>query len=804
MANDELLNYVRECLGRGLTREVIEGELLKVGWDRASVNDALNFVSGSRPVASMSENLAVGSYGKESKAETITPFKDVTFGESTALSGLSIKTGEEEAAAAKGIVVFPYSGKTRLRSKVFISLAAFIVLVFAGAAFWFYYAWLPARAFEGMPKAMVSLNSFDYSIRAGLKLFAVKQSVSLNDRQKDADAIRNLQPASMLGTFIGLFDKKSGTAASELLRGQIKIAQSADMSFVLPPELLNSEVELRSSGTYEKSNSRVNFSTLFDVNLKQEDSSMGLAAEFRSIEDIYYFRLVELPLALLGPAASLTPLGSLDPTKYLKNWYSVKLSTLAELKVLPTSTESAVSRNYADRLKKLVENSDLFTVKSISRNEFLNGSSAYKYTLALRENNIKTFFGEAIKTREDRALTKEEERGINDFAAQLKNAAVEMWIDKSNGHLMRLYISASNYKIYNLGANLELTFDFSDFNTAKVNKPDAISFDEQLKQIIESAFAQGGDLARAKNYYYVEKNYAAARSLAETVILTSKDNQEKAEAHWVAGMAGAMLGDNKTAEDHYNKSIELSPKYANPYSSLSVLYRIRGKYKQAEDFAKKAIAIDSNYSSAHENLGLAYVVGGKFKEAVSELKIAISLNPNEPLFHYALGNAYVEWDSRDKGNQNLAIVEYGRAIDLDPKFEDAYLNLVIIYSRSQRNFDEAFKIVDKGISNVPTSPKLRHSRAEIYDAAGQFDKYEQELVAIVGSYPFYQPAQIALFNSYAFDMKFEYLKKALYQYSLVTGRTKQQITSEINDAEGLLAANKKIILDAIAATAFPR
>jgi len=48
MANDELLNYVRECLGRGLTREVIEGELLKVGWDRASVNDALNFVSGKR------------------------------------------------------------------------------------------------------------------------------------------------------------------------------------------------------------------------------------------------------------------------------------------------------------------------------------------------------------------------------------------------------------------------------------------------------------------------------------------------------------------------------------------------------------------------------------------------------------------------------------------------------------------------------------------------------------------------------------------------------------------------------------
>lgn len=88
-----------------------------------------------------------------------------------------------------------------------------------------------------------------------------------------------------------------------------------------------------------------------------------------------------------------------------------------------------------------------------------------------------------------------------------------------------------------------------------------------------------------------------------------------------------------------------------------------------------------------------YLKAGKNKEAMDYLSKAISLQPNNPTFYFALGSLYDQTKQQDK-----AIESYKKAIELDPKFVDAYLNAgASYYNAGIEHFNTANNSTDNKV-----------------------------------------------------------------------------------------------------------
>ena len=82
----------------------------------------------------------------------------------------------------------------------------------------------------------------------------------------------------------------------------------------------------------------------------------------------------------------------------------------------------------------------------------------------------------------------------------------------------------------------------------------------------------------------------------------------------------------------------------------------------------------STRAKAYYNRGNAYDDKGEVDIAIADFTKAIALNPNYALAYNNRGNAYGR-----KGDYDRAIADFGRAIKLNPKDADAYNNRGLAY-----------------------------------------------------------------------------------------------------------------------------
>jgi tetratricopeptide (TPR) repeat protein len=75
----------------------------------------------------------------------------------------------------------------------------------------------------------------------------------------------------------------------------------------------------------------------------------------------------------------------------------------------------------------------------------------------------------------------------------------------------------------------------------------------------------------------------------------------------------------------------------------------------------------------------------------------------------------------EKGQFADAMVEYGRAIELNPKNTDAYYNRALLYQK-QGDTKAAFKDFDKIIAINPNYSEPYYGRGQIYDGQGEKSK----------------------------------------------------------------------------------
>ena len=161
-------------------------------------------------------------------------------------------------------------------------------------------------------------------------------------------------------------------------------------------------------------------------------------------------------------------------------------------------------------------------------------------------------------------------------------------------------------------------------------------------------------------------------SINKLLVVSAPSNQA-----YALYLKGRFYWDKRTpesfdsAENYYNRALELNPDYALAYTGLADCYMLVTNRKGltrlelvpiAQAYVKKALAINSNLpealtSSAFIQSHFEY----DWKGAIPVLQKAISLNPNYPSAYLYYGNILFATGSTQEG-----IRETAKALELDP------------------------------------------------------------------------------------------------------------------------------------------
>jgi len=191
--------------------------------------------------------------------------------------------------------------------------------------------------------------------------------------------------------------------------------------------------------------------------------------------------------------------------------------------------------------------------------------------------------------------------------------------------------------------------------------------------------------------------------------------------HINLGVELASQGKFDQALSHYNRALQLNPKYSKTYSNLGIALKSMGRLDDAITNYRRAIELEPGYTEAYNNLGNAFRLQGKYDEAVDCLRRAIALNPDIPDIHYNLG---LTFQLQDKPEE--AIVYFRQAIRLKPDWASPLDSLASLLATTS---DPALRDPNEAIALARRSVELSQRRnasmldtlASAYAAAGRFD-----------------------------------------------------------------------------------
>ncbi len=236
---------------------------------------------------------------------------------------------------------------------------------------------------------------------------------------------------------------------------------------------------------------------------------------------------------------------------------------------------------------------------------------------------------------------------------------------------------------------------------------------------------------------------------------------DKADVHRLLGELDERLGDPLEAVREYERAALLDPSEQNYFEWGSELLVHRADQPAVEIFTQGSRAHPDS-ARMLAGLGAALYAGGKSEEAARRLCEAADLKPADPAPYLflgkmekgatallpcseqklarfardqpgnALGNYYygiVLW-KRDRGSENSAGLQQAealleKAVAIDPKFGEAYLQLGILHS-GRGEFEQAIREYKKAIGVRPQLGEPHYRLGLAYRRMGEESKAEQE------------------------------------------------------------------------------
>lgn len=123
----------------------------------------------------------------------------------------------------------------------------------------------------------------------------------------------------------------------------------------------------------------------------------------------------------------------------------------------------------------------------------------------------------------------------------------------------------------------------------------------------------------------------------------------------------------------------------------------------------------SNQTESYNNSGLVYAEKGQYDLAIADYSKAISMDPTYAIAYNNRGAAYFE-----KGQYDLAMRDVNKAIELNPKYAEAYHNRGYIYD-NKGQYDLAIADYSKAIEWDPKYIDAYKNRSFAFYNKGQYD-----------------------------------------------------------------------------------
>ncbi len=200
--------------------------------------------------------------------------------------------------------------------------------------------------------------------------------------------------------------------------------------------------------------------------------------------------------------------------------------------------------------------------------------------------------------------------------------------------------------------------------------------------------------------------------------LAINPNYAAAHANW--GTCLMYQGKLDEAKEHLVRATQLNPDLSEPHCALGVVLWRQNKLSEAEESFREALRVNPNFALAHLHLGTLLLNLGRLDQAKEHLAEAVRLDPRDPFAHFNLGAAYGR-----RQEPREAVVHFNRAIEQDPDFFPALVNLALIRAASKddslRNGEQAVEMATRACDLTRHQhPEALHALAAAYAEVGRF------------------------------------------------------------------------------------
>jgi len=226
---------------------------------------------------------------------------------------------------------------------------------------------------------------------------------------------------------------------------------------------------------------------------------------------------------------------------------------------------------------------------------------------------------------------------------------------------------------------------------------------------------------------------------------------------------------NFRAREHFERAIQIDPKFARTYANLALTY-FPGPYgvampdaslETARRFAETAVALDATLPQVHWVLALVRVYGREYEEALEASDTAIELEPN---YADAYGRRAYVLHLRGQPEEGLSMIEH--AIRLNPRYPAGYLEEVGKLQYALGRYEDAIETLEAVTERNPTMWLSRLFLAASYAYTDRIEDAEWEIDELVVVNPALSLDRIGDYVPYEHSADLEHLAAALEKAGL--------------------------------------
>ncbi len=296
-----------------------------------------------------------------------------------------------------------------------------------------------------------------------------------------------------------------------------------------------------------------------------------------------------------------------------------------------------------------------------------------------------------------------------------------------------------------------------------------------------------------------ENNVELLNRLEELWLSRTIENPKDASALINLGTVLQKKGDNAQAKNQYIKAMAIDPNDETANMNLASVYVSENNYQEAVNIYDNMLSKKPKDVNLLLYRGVAWEKLNNYQNAFKDYSVVLSIDPNnkvakeavddiarnkftgEQLYSYyeTVANTRPEdfnaqYDCAyqlHKGHEiNRAIQYYKRALAINPKSAESYINLAQIYLE-QKNQAEYNNIIAIGLQNVPNNKALTELKSEVdkeasanmYNDALSYwnNKKYKEALNVFLKIPYQTPEVISSISSCYFELQ-DYQKSLEY------------------------------------------